>query len=380
MTLSGYQILGTLSRTAHCHTQIALPRGGQRQVIINEAPISPDMLPVFREYYNFWASHGGASEILAMFSENKRFFMVFPYVKQVSLRDVFQRQPDAFLLNQRFNIMRELLLGLFKVWALPLSARRCITRPEHICVDEQGAVSFLYELDDLSPSAPDMEQDIYVNMARCMQLLFHKELAASSGVALRIVHDKAKNGIFVSIPAFLKALEEAEEHAENRDWKYRAAEIVHRHQKLIQRAQVLVGASACVLVIVYLLSSLLTMGARPAAASKLNAIGSVIYLSDDAIDHEIEPVLPVSASGDTQIMVTLGEPPILYEDYIVRSGDTLDSVCQAYYGDARYCGAVAQFNQLPAEQTALAAGTILKLPDRGSLTVTVLEDGDAAEQ
>ena len=59
-----------------------------------------------------------------------------------------------------------------------------------------------------------------------------------------------------------------------------------------------------------------------------------------------------------------------YEDYIVKQGDTVSSICNEYYKEKRYETAIATFNGIEVD-SKLTPGTILKLPNRTAIAMYI---------
>ena len=103
------------------------------------------------------------------------------------------------------------------------------------------------------------------------------------------------------------------------------------------------------------------------------SIGNVNYTADKEDDsqktltseNENETKPPKASSGN----ITLSEGlDMEYEDYIVQQDDTVASIAQNYYKDAKYTTAISTFNGIDTNEK-LTPGSILKLPNRTAIAL-----------
>ncbi len=125
--------------------------------------------------------------------------------------------------------------------------------------------------------------------------------------------------------------------------------------------------------VIYLVTELTRTDELPAAA--ISDIGNITYVAaQDEEDSNLQLTDPSQpqTSGSEPAFSSLPLPTseLSSEDYIVQSGDTLESICLAKYGAEAYAAAVASFNGL-AEDAVLDAGSVLLLPLRDQLAAYI---------
>ncbi len=368
-TLFGYQQIGTLREEMAVQVQIAaLPKREGTQYIINAIDVGPQTIPLFEQCLQCF-SEKIYPDFLSFFSEAGRFFLVFPNHKAFNLRMGFQGNPDEVSIGKRFALLHEILLKLHEACRLPLAVVIGAATPENIHIDPKGDVHLQFLLESKLVLEEVDGSMLYERIASIIALLLEQELESRTNQKLRIIIEKCEKHLYQSIPELIKELENAEETCsatEHHNWM---AELYQRYQKQIQKAAGIASVGLTVGVLLYLSLSLFSASDTNPLHEKVLRIGNQTYVADESAASTLAPsVQQQTASDPAEASTQLTGEQIAFEDHVVRSGETLDAICETYYGNAAYREAVAAYNNMP-QDTQLQAGTILKLPNPENIVV-----------
>ncbi len=368
-TLLGYQRIGTLRDEMAVQVQIvALPKREGTQYVINAIEVGPQTLSLFEQCLQCF-SEKKYPEFLSFFSEAGRFFLVFPNSKAFNLRMGFQGNPDEVSIGKRFALLYEILLKLHEACCLPLPLVIGAATPENIHIDQRGKVQLQFLLESKLVLEEVDSRLLYERIARIIALLLEQELESRTNQRLRIIVEKCEKHLYQSIPELVKELESAEETcsaSEHHNWM---ADLYRRYEKQIQKAMGIASVGVTVGVLLYLSIHLFAASDTKALHEKVMRIGNETYVADESAASTLAPsVQQQTDAEETQASTQLTGEQIAFEDHVVRSGETLDAICEAYYGNAAYREAVAAYNSLP-QDAKLQAGTILKLPNPENIVV-----------
>ena len=101
------------------------------------------------------------------------------------------------------------------------------------------------------------------------------------------------------------------------------------------------------------------------AASSNVTLGNITYISNESTDPTIDNTISVPPESPSEKLIDLSVSPdteILFNDYIVKYGDTFESICENNYSSKSFISTIKSFNNLYSD-AQLVAGIIIRLPD-----------------
>ena len=101
------------------------------------------------------------------------------------------------------------------------------------------------------------------------------------------------------------------------------------------------------------------------AASSNVTLGNITYISNESTDPTIDNTISVPPESTPEKLIDLSVSPdteILFNDYIVKYGDTFESICENNYSSKSFISTIKSFNNLYSD-AQLVAGIIIRLPD-----------------
>lgn len=360
------QYLGMLEQSLYLTAQVAKHPDSEELLLVNRIPHDKRSRAFFRDLYGAYCRRGERSDFLELFSMQQEFYAVFRYCEGPSLLERYEGCRGA--VGKRIQL---LTTALFQVYTaagnLPEPVVCSLLQPENLLVDDVDRIHLRYLLHPeffLEESGCSMWEET----ASLMQFLLGRELKKAYHKTLRTIYKKCSAGLYPSLPALIHDLEQAAEGLTDAGPVQALKTFVLRKKaRLVQISWVgMVTLILCL--VVYLITSL--TGQQTTETRPISDIGTVTYVASqkETGDSLLLTDPPVEPEQEDVTFTGVPDPstPLRSEDYIVQSGDTLDSVCVTFYGSAAYGPLVAGFNGIEADGP-LEAGTILRMPLRDQL-------------
>lgn len=364
-----YELLGTLAETPELSVYAARKPDSDELLLLNRIPHAPETRVFFRDLYFYSAHRPERSEFVELYSADRDFYAVFCYHQAPSLASLYGSCPGPA--RRRLSV---LIAALFHVYTetlrMPLPVVCSALQPDNILMDDDGEIRLFYQLRSDFITGPC---DLWAEAAALIRFMLARELHSGRHQALDDICKKCRAGLYPSLPALISDLEKALDTLSQAEFLNRARAFVQRKKaRLLQMSWLGLVAMACMLVI-YLVTELTRSDTLPVAA--ISDIGNVTYVaSQDESDSDLQlndPSQPLPDTGEpafSQLPVPTSE--LTSEDYVVQSGDSLNSICTEKYGAAAYAAPVASFNGIGEDQP-LEAGSVIRLPLRDQLAAYI---------
>lgn len=370
---AAYRLLGTLTTGQTAQAYLAcLPEKPEQAYILNAVQLSPQTTQLFQALFAYYESPERSADMVFFFSEQDWFYALFRYEKAPSVAARYGNDAAEDSAEKRFALLRQILLAAQDLAELPLPFLLGALRPEHACFGKQR-IRLLCAVDDACLIQAQQPLAAMQQVELLIQSMLTWELIEKKDTGLTVVAGKCHNGLYTSFAQVAYALEQAEESYGSSGFVPSLQLWLTRHSKWLYFGQRMAVLAVVVAVIIFLSLSLFPDQNSDDDKAPLLTIGQVVYQADDTLGGEVEAVSgTVTQEVPVSLSVDLIDGEILFEDHVVRSGETLQTLCTDIYGAVEYASAVAQFNGL-SEEEALAAGTILKLPDKSCFIGTTAE-------
>lgn len=199
----------------------------------------------------------------------------------------------------------------------------------------------------------------------------HQALSQCSGAARTQAGEieRARAGLYDSFPALLHDLKNAGQALVEADPIRRMKAFFLEKKAMLQQSAHLGVLVLLACLVIYVIVEIGQIQ-RAGQGIPITAIGNVTYVSAQEDDRGLRVDDPIRPPEEVSRPVFLSLPgpdaELDSEDYVVRSGETLEDICAAAYGTEGYGTLVAAFNGL--EGTAVEAGTVLRMPRRDQLS------------
>ncbi|MDR1241048.1 MAG: hypothetical protein LBK29_04245 [Oscillospiraceae bacterium] len=319
------------------------------------------------------------------FSNNEHFYAIFKYKKNQNLNYRYNKNSCIASFDERLKVFENILIrtyNLLEIHKIPFSIISTVLTPENITVDENKNEFFNFDLHLLQNNKNADEKTIFKNISNIILSIFEIESSLKYNKILQIIIKKCKFGLYDSIPKliieFKKSAGEIKVSSFSTYWKRQ----IELRKYLIPKLTQMIMAPAMVVALVYLIYKKLNSVNETTEGVKPVVIGEISYSAgtQDTSGKNItlQPIVMEETKSDKEIGISL--PPdalIEFDDYVVRKGDDIGSICETFYADKKFESAISGFNNLEKED-ALLPGKILKLPNKASVAV-YLENSEISE-
>lgn len=361
-----YELLGTLADTPQLTVCAARKPDSDELLLLNRIPHNQDTRDLFRDLYFYSAHRPERSEFVELYSADHDFYAVFKYHQAPSLASLYGSCPGPTV--RRLSVLIDALFRVYNdTLRMPLPVVCSALQPENILIDDDGHIHVFYQLKE--DFVTGQACSLWDQAAALVQFMLARELYSGHHQALEDICKKCRAGLYPSLPALINDLEKASETLAQAEWLNRVKAFISRKKaRILQMSWLSLVALASFLVI-YLITELTRTDTLPAAT--ISDIGNITYVAaQDEYSSDLQltdPTRPQAVTGDPSFSsLPSSDSDLTSEDYVVQSGDTLESICIAKYGASTYTQAVASFNGV-AEGDALEAGSVLRLPLRDQL-------------
>ena len=337
-----------------------------------EFPYNKDDTKYFKILFNLFHSKNKPKDFIEFFVTNDNFYAVFKYYQAPNVPLKFKKDLITAKFEERCFLLENILIRIEKYYKSPIEFSGCISEPKNICVDEENNVYFMFDFRNIEKYSGKNTDIIFDHIHEIIYTILRPEADQGFNKQLHIVLDKCKNHVYTSIPELVIELRKAEAVSKASNWisylKYRFSlykpQILHAGRNLL--------TFVIIFGLLYIAYNKINQGADVQVTNAVS-IGNVNYTADKEDDsqktltseNENETKPPKASSGN----ITLSEGlDMEYEDYIVQQDDTVASIAQNYYKDAKYTTAISTFNGIDTNEK-LTPGSILKLPNRTAIAL-----------
>ena len=340
--------------------------------LINEFPYDPEDQYNFKRIFSIFSSKSKPKEFVDFFVDGDKFYAVFKYIESQGINQRNKSSLSTAAFEDRCKILEIILIKLDALMRLPYELRGCVSEIENIKVDDNRNVYMTYDLRNFNKYRGADNKALFENIHDIILTLLPTECAAGFNKQLHIVLNKCKNGVYASIPELIIELKKAEKISKSTNWISYIKYKLSLHKPLLQKLSKLATVSAIAIGIVYFAYTKINEGTKPSPAATAVSIGNITY-NGNTQDESQKTVSTESQKSDTpekadaDIILSEGLD-IEYEDYVVKYGDTVTSICESYYKDSKYITAISTFNGIEVN-TKLTPGSILKLPNRTAIAL-----------
>ncbi len=364
--IKDYKIVGTLTQGKSFSALIASKNNDDDNLyLINKFPHNKEHEKLFKEFFSYYSSKQKSKDMDNFFADSHSFYVVFNYRDSESIKEKFSAQKNTMSYDKRCIILKEILLKLDSLSNMPISALACITDISNICIDKNNSITILYNLNNIFENQSADMQDIFKNISIIIETTLQNELKEKYTKALKLVVKNCKNNVYKSIPQLIVELEKSENDFDNTNIFSKIKKYMSQNKGKLKKYYKIGGLAAVIIFVLFIYNLLFLKGNHIVNGSTKATVGNIEYLlesmpTDVGIDpHMIEFSRP---SSSTSIDLTLPEGiELSSEDYIVQNGDTLQSICENYYGSKDFVSAVRSFNNI--EEENLSVGMVILLPD-----------------
>ncbi len=342
--------------------------------IINKFDYCDENMQTFKILFDIFFSSKRPKEFVDFFVEDKSFYGVFTYTQEENIKKSFSKEFNIYNFDERCVILENILIYFDRISSFPNSIFGCLTEMQNIKIDDQKNISFVYNLKNMEKysTVPESKDLILKNIRNIIYTLLESESKAKFNKSLHIVLDKCERGVYGSIPELVIDLKKAEKSSKTSTWLKYFKYQMDLKKNTIEKVSKIATVSLIAAGMVYLVYNQLTSGQSPGSAAMVVSIGGVNYNGnkEDESDKNVssENIDNQTGTKESADIVLSKGLDMEYEDYIVKYGDTVSSICSDYYKDNKYITAVATFNGIDVNEV-LTAGTILKLPNRTAMAL-----------
>ena len=342
--------------------------------ILNKFLFSEKDLDIFKKLFSFFSSPKKTKDFVDFFVHKDNFYAAFKYVHAENIKQKYNKHLNTAVFDERCFILENILIKIDQLYKITPEILACVTEPENICVDGEKNVHLIYNLKNIEKYKKDSRKAIFENIYDIIFIMLQQEAQAPFNKALHIVLDKCKRGVYSSIPELVIELKKAEKISKTSSWWSYFKYQLSLRQKLINKLTQTTITAAIIVGLLYLGYMKINENKTPTGAAPVVSIGDVSYNAnaedESAKNVSTEKENTTKTNKVTSDIVLMEGLDMDFEDYIVQHGDTIASICEAYYKDASFITAVATFNGLQTNEK-LVPGSILKLPNRTAIALYV---------
>ncbi len=343
--------------------------------IINSFEHSSENQKIFQDFFFFY-NDNNIIDFVNFLTDGNRFFVIFKYENNNGISYIFNKEKNIYNYKERCAILKDILIKISSISQMPVQALICATELNNIKIDNNKNVQIVYNFENYNNYIRNDTGIIYENIANIISVMLNQELEESKipinslyNKPLKIVIEKCKKHIYNSIPELILDLEKAEQACDKNDVKSAAYNYLNKKKEYLKRFSWIALSFMICFIIFFTFKPLFRNKNKP--SSEPANIGAITYnKAAEAIDNNVDIQHPSNANSnsiDFSSIVIPANSDILYNEYIVQYGDTLDSICKSYYSNENLSSAVKTFNNI-SDDAVLQAGTILKLPAQSAIS------------
>lgn len=339
--------------------------------ILNEIPYEPENIDIFKTLFFIYSNKNKPNEFCDFFVQKDNFYSVFKYQESPNIIQKYDKELSTSPFDERCKVLEQILMKIERINRLPKSVAECATESENICVDIDKNIIFNYNLKNIKTYKESKNNLIYEHIHHIIFTILRQECEAGFNKQLHIVLDKCQKGVYSSIPEMIVDLKKAEKISKTSSWWGYIKSKIEQKKPIIFKLARSTIATTIAIGIFYLAYSKLSEGQKRDISTAIS-IGNLTYnastsdSTEKAVSAENEDN-QASNKSPGEITLTKGLD-IAYDDYIVQYDDTVSSICESYYNDAKFVTAVSTFNEISTNEK-LTPGSILKLPNRTAIAL-----------
>ena len=367
--ISNYNIVGTLSNNPNCSVWIASIKNDTNPnnlFIINRFSHNKQNLNLFKEFFMYYSSKSKTKDIANFFASGKFFYVIFKYSKGECIAERFDEEKLTDKNEKRFKILYSILMKLDAISNLPLPAFISVASVDNICIDMNEDIKITYNLSSIFDIDEPSSKIVFKNISEIIKLLLKHELNNKYNKQIEIILEKCENCLFTSIPQLIVDLKKIENTCTEGDAKTELMKFYNQNKKKINKYSKIFTCIIVAVSGVYLCYNLFFASNNDMSAASSNVtLGNITYISNESIDPSIDNTISVPPESTPEKLIDLSVSPdteILFNDYIVKYGDTFESICENNYSSKSFISTIKSFNNLYSD-AQLVAGIIIRLPD-----------------
>ena len=371
--ISNYNIVGTLSNNPNCSVWIASLKNDANPdnlFIINRFSHNKQNLNLFKEFFTYYSSESKTKDIANFFASGKFFYVIFKYSKGEFIADRFDEEKLTDRTEKRFQILYSILMKLDAISTLPLPAFISVISIDNICIDMNEDIKIIYNFSGILDIDEPSSKIIFKNIAEIIKLLLKRELNNKYNKQIEIILEKCENYLFTSIPQLIVDLKKIESTCTEGDTKSAFMKFYKQNKKKIKKYSWIATSLSIALFGVYLCYSLFFASNNNMSSASSNVtLGNITYIANQSADPTIDNTISVPSESASEELIDLSVSPnteILFNDYIVKYGDTFESICENNYSSKSFISTIKSFNSLYSD-AQLVAGIVIRLPDETSV-------------
>ena len=359
-----YEILGTLAEGPELTAQVVKRPGEEELLLCNRIPLEDTSRDLFRDLHRFSSNMPERCEFRGLLVEGRDFCALFRYNQGPSLRERFAAGSGA---AWRLTVLYDAMLFVYNATRdMPLPVVCSMLRPENILFDRDELISLRWQL---CPECWTEECDLWQPAADLIHFMAGKEADDPKYRTIHSIYKRCRAGLYDSFPALLHDLKNAGQTLVEADPIRRMKAFFLEKKAMLQQSAHLGVLVLLACLVIYVIVEIGQIQ-RAGQGIPITAIGNVTYVSAQEDDRGLRVDDPIRPPEEMSRPVFLSLPgpdaELDSEDYVVRSGETLEDICAAAYGTEGYGTLVAAFNGL--EDTAVEAGMVLRMPRRDQLS------------
>ena len=368
--LKDYKILATLTSNNNISIFVASCKGKKNQLYaINKIP--KENKSILNDFFSYYQSNNRCKEMKDLFTIEDYIYIIFEYTQAETLEKCFRQEKNIYTLEERKLILQNILIKISNlIDTMPLNLLISIIRLENISIDQNKDFHFIYNLSSIISNNKADIKILFKNLSSIIKAVFDVEIKEKKLPSINLIIDKCNFGLYKSIPELIVDLNNnlKNEKKFNKFSLLKSAYIKKYEKKIktIKRAKIPVASIAVIALISYWL---IFAGSNTTLTNfTLGQVEYNFYLNKD-YDQNIQAFnytqpAPKPVQQDLSIPSSL---KIDFDDYIIKAGDTLESICKVNYPSTDFISTIKSFNNISSDSD-LKPGNIIKLPNQTAVT------------
>jgi len=365
--LANYKIVGTISESPESAVYVCTCKNDEilgRLYILNILNYINKRL--FAELFSCCTEKKMTGDMKNFWIENNKFCAVFKYSpgEQIDLR--FSKKRNTLNLQERVELLQEILIKLDSISSLPLPILSRVTRLQNLIIDSKNKFHVLYNMSNLPTYESCKESEFYYNVSNIIQAVFQRELSKRNNELIKIIVDKCKNKLYNSIPEMIIEIKKTIPFYIKSDNLGVFKRIYQQHKRSILKTISIASMVAVVVLLCVNIYPTLGNSKNKTGTTEPFTIGKFTYNAYiSTAESNVIAASALAENTEKEIEVDLSITPeteIEFEDYIVQNDDTVESICDLFYPNKNFIKTILTFNNLN-EDSELISGSILRIPN-----------------
>lgn len=325
---------------------------------------------IFTSLFMYYLSKKN-KDLVDFFTQQDWFYVIFRYKEGKNAEYLYEKSICMTNFADRLKIFENLMIRLYDIICLgvPPLILQNITRLENVLVDEDNISFFNYDLRDISRNESFGDKEIFKKIHGIISSFFAIEADSKYNKSMEIILKSCKYGIYHSIPEmivnFKHHADEAQVSSLFTYWK----RFFNIHKHFLPKLVTGIMTPALIFAFVYLIYTKINASSKKVSDPKSITIGGMTYTagtedkSQKTISMSERSATPHISENASNSIYLPPQAEIDFDDYIVKFGDTFDSICTETYGGEDFSISVASFNGMERKET-LIPGMLIRLPNK----------------